>query len=244
MVLKRAWFFFFLLGAFGLYLLVLTKCAAPGAVFLSRLITGTVPIRHVRVVHFKAAWDSGGFGTPGSTVWNTTLSGGPLGSRTEVIEFGSPTEKFLHANGRFHVGAVLPVVQTAQGRWVPTAYAKSTAIFGPSGLSLVALAVVALVIRGSLGPKAFPDRYEPATFDIGSSINGLPTRRPATIVAIGLTGFLLAVIVPVFANPSWYLRHGATVAYWLGLIEYLMFVGAGPIMVWAVLPRLGRVQPG
>jgi hypothetical protein len=242
MLLKRAWLFFCLLGAFGLYLLVLTKWAAPGAVFLSRLITGTVPIRYVRVVHVRAAWDSGGFGTPGSTVWNTALSGGPLGSRTEVIEFDSPTEKFLHANGRFHVGAVLPVVQTAQGRWVPTAYAKSTAIFGPSGLSLVALAIVALVIRGSLGPKAFPDRYEPATFDIGSSINGLPTRRPATIVAIGLLGCLL-MGVPVVANPSWYLRHGATVAYWLGLIEYLMFVGAGPIMVWAVLPRLGRVQP-
>ncbi len=242
MLLKRAWFFFCLLWAFGLYLFVLTKCAAPGAVFLFRSITGTVPIRHVRVVHIKKDWDFGGFGAPGSTVWKTTISGGPLASRTEVIEFDSPTQKFLHAEGRFQVGAALPAVQTAQGRWIPTAYARSTAIFGPSGLSVIALALVGLFIRGILGPRAFPNRYEPATFDIGSSINGLPTRRPATLVAIGLLGCLL-MTVPVVASPSLYLRHGATVAYWIGLIEYLMFFVSGPIVVWAVLPRFGRVQP-
>lgn len=236
---KRLLFFLYLSVGATVFLLVASRLAAPGVISYFRLATGRASERRIQIVRMKSHWNQSVMQS--EIYWNVRFSGGPLGHRNETIIIDQPAATLLRAQGRFHVGDWVQAVPVLD-QWIPPFQAKLQGMLGIPSVSLLALAVFGLILRGAVGPRAFPEHYEPATVDIGSNITGFPTRRPLAIVVVLLVGFFLSVWQILFKASS-FLTPGERIGYWQGLANYLLFLLACPIVCWAALPRLRRVQP-
>ena len=238
MVWRRLFFVFYLVVGTLLFLLVAVNLAIPGAASYFRLATGRANVRRAQVVAMRSHWNESTM-SPG-TYWDVSLTGGPLGHRTEELTLTQPEKKLLAAPASVRIGSWVPVVYL-QGQWLPPPDAKLNGTMGVPILSLMALAVWGLILRGVLGPRALPEHYEPALADYGPNVTGFPTRRPLAIVCVLLVGFAM-MVGQIFFKEGSYLGPGAHGAYWDGTLTWTLFLIAGPVVFWAALPRIKAVN--
>ncbi len=71
---------------------------------------------HVRLIGAKSHWNQSVMHS--GTDWKVSLTGGPLGQRTEELTLTQSVKKLLTPPGRFHIGSWIPVVYL-QGQWLP-----------------------------------------------------------------------------------------------------------------------------
>lgn len=239
MTWKRMFFFVYLITGAALFLFVAGDLGISGAISYFQLATGQARIRHVRLIGAKGHWNQSVMQS--GTDWKVALTGGPLGKGTETLTLTQSVKELLTPPGRFHIGSWIRVVYL-QGQWLPLPDAKLNGTLGVPILSLLALAVWGMILRGVVGPRAFPEHYEPALADHGPNVTGFPTRRPLVIVCVLLVGFGMMIWQICFRGPA-YLGPGAHGAYWNGMLAWTIFLISGPVVFWAALPRFGRVQP-
>lgn len=238
MVCRRLFFVFYLVSGTLLFLLVALDLAIPGAVSYFRLATGRGDVRRARIVAMRSHWNES-TRSPG-TDWDVSFTGGPLGQRTEKLTLTQTVKKLLAPHSIAAIGDWVPVVYL-QGQWLPPPDAKLNGTMGVPVLSLLALAVWGLILRGVLGPRALPEHYEPALADYGPDVTGFPTRRPLAIVCVLLVGFVM-LVGQIFFKGGAYLGPGAHGAYWDGTLTWSLFLIAGPVVFWAALPRIKAVN--
>jgi hypothetical protein len=239
MTWRRIFFFIYLIAGTALFLFVAGNFGVHDVATYFKLATGQAKIRHVRVVRVMHHWNQSVMHS--GTDWNVTFTGGPLGKGTETLTLTQSVKKLLTAPRRFHIGSWIPVVYL-QGQWLPLPDAKLNGTLGVPVLSLMALAVWGMILRGVVGPRAFPEHYEPALADHGPNVTGFPTRRPLVIVCVLLGGFVI-MVWQIFFKAAAYLGPGAHGAYWVGTLAWTIFLISLPVVFWAALPRLGRVHP-
>lgn len=237
---KRTLFWLYLIGLVLAYGSMARWYSFPGMVSYFGLATGQVVAGHAIISGLRknALVEGPAEYGPDENTWDVRLSGGSFGHKTETIQVDQPIADQLKAQKLFHLGGRIPIVHVG-GKWYPPREAKLHGLFGIPILSFMLLAVAALILRCAIGPRAFPERYEPASYDIGQSFNGLPTRRVIVLAAFLAVGFGLS-IWQVFVGQLRLLH--TDVGYWLGFVGDMLFLLAGPTALWASLPRLRRVR--
>lgn len=224
------------LGSAG-YLLWGCDVAVPQIRYFTDAALGRHVMRKIRIVSFKEK-SSMGVGDSGVTYsWETVFTGGPLGHATEYATLEEPAAKAVAKSGQFHPGDWVPAVQYF-GKWLPVPVVKWDTLACGAG-PLLALGVLGLISRCVVGPRAFPNHYEPATHDYSADVTGVPTLRPALVGLIGFTGFL--ALCSGMAG-KWLVSPGNPFCYWLAIFCLCLFLVSGPVAMWCVLPHFHRVK--
>ncbi len=238
---KRTTFFIYLVGLVLGYISMAANYSFPGMVSYLALARGKATGRHATITYLRKRANEGGDGSEihgrDEICWSVRISGGPLGTQSESFRADQPVAEQLERHHAFHVGGQVEIVRVG-GLWLPPWEAKLRGLFGIPLFSVMLLAVAALILRCAIGPRAFPGRYEAASYDVGQSINGLPTRRVVAILAWLAIGFALMIWQVFFDMPR---LLQTSVGYWLGFTGDLLFLLQGPVLLWAALPRVRRV---
>ncbi len=219
------------------YLLSAGQLAVPQIRYFADAAIGHHVMRKIRVVSLKEK-SSMGVGDSGVTYsCEAVFTGGPLGHTRERLTIDAAPIEAIKASGGLTTGAWIPAVRYF-GKWLPVPAVKWYAV-GAGGGSLLALGAIGLLLRCVVGPRAFPNHYEPATHDYSADVTGVPTLRPALIAAVGLLGFL--ALGTVILGKS-LVSPGNHFCYWIAIFCLSLFLISGPVVIWCVLPHFHRVR--
>ena len=209
--------------------------AVPQIRYFSAAAFGGHAVRKIRIVGIREKMD----GNTGEVTysWKVVFTGGPLARSRELVTLEVAPTHALAAGGQFHRGGRVPAIFYF-GRWLPVVVVKWDTLACGAG-PLLALGVLGLIIRCVVGPRAFPNNYEPATHDYSADFAGVPTLRPALVGLIGLTGFL--ALCSGMAG-KWLVSPGNHFCYWLAISCLCLFLVSGPVAMWCVLPHFHRVR--
>lgn len=239
MSIRRPLFLAYLILFVTAYVLVAILWVMPWFAGYYVLASGHAAIRRVKVVEANLLYQSGAGSGRGVYMWHLRLTGGPLHSLQERIEVDPIALDSMGGRQIFASKMGMPVVRL--GRiWLPTSQIRLDALWEP-GLLVAGMAILALILRGYFGPRAFPSGYEPVIREI--RYGSVPTLGYGLILVLVFLGASTLCLNMSFLRRSC-LHPDVVWPYWIGLAFSAIFVLAGPLLIWASLPKFLRTGYG